>query len=223
CRVAGADVNEGAALRLEPAKEKGGEAVVLGVAGQGAVEKADDVGDVVTGHDEGTEIGARLRHQQRGAEAVAADVADDNAQAAAAHRNIVEVVAAGGLGRIRCPADVEAGEGERRGWEKFLLNAPGDADLFAETLGFPVLPGLGELSLVLLVLDLPQQFGLLFDLLRLLEYLDKHGDLGAENFRDNRLEEVIDRAKRIAFEHLHVVGLKGCEKNDRRMLAALTL
>src|SRR5438445_475033 len=62
---------------------------------------------------------------------MAADVADDDAEAAVAHGDIVEVVAAGRLGGVRGAADVEAGRRKRRRREELLLDLPSQADLLA--------------------------------------------------------------------------------------------
>ena len=152
---------------------------------------------------------------------MAAYVANDHRQAAVLHGDVVEIVSAGGLGRAGGAGDIEAGQRQGRGREKFLLNAPGNADLFAQALGFPVLARPGQLLFVLLLLRLPQPFGLALDLLRLAKYVHKHGHLGTEHFRDNRLEQVIHSPQRVALEHLQLILLKGGQKNDRRMLRAL--
>src|SRR3977135_4464055 len=92
---------------------------------------------------------------------MAADVADDDAEAAVAHRDIVEVVAAGRLGGVGSAADGEDGRGERRWREELLRDLPSQADLLAKPLGLPALGGFGELPLVLLMFEPAHQLGLL--------------------------------------------------------------
>ena len=47
--------------------------------------------------------------------------------------------------------------------------------------------------------------------------LDEHLDLGAQNFRDDRRGDVIDRAERISLGHPQLVAVIGGDENDRRM------
>ena len=120
--VAGVRVDEGPSGRVEPGKEEGDEAALVDVGVEGAVGQGQDVADPLVGQRQGPEVGAGGRHQQGGPEAVAADVADDDPQAAVGEGDVVEVVAAGLLGRDRRPGDVEAGEARRRGREEPLLD-----------------------------------------------------------------------------------------------------
>ena len=75
---------------------------------------------------------------------------------------------------------------------------------------------LGELLLL-------QLFRLLPELLRLLVQLDEHGNLGAQHFGTERLEDVVDRARGVAAEDVLVVlGDRG-DEDDRDVPRALAL
>ncbi len=65
--------------------------------------------------------GSSPRQQRRG-QAVTADVAHDDAQRTGRHLNIVEVIAAGGVGREDRPGDVITLDPRRMGGEESLLN-----------------------------------------------------------------------------------------------------
>src|SRR5581483_9143655 len=64
---------------------------------------------------------------------------------------------------------------------------------------------------------------LLAQLPRLLPELDEDADLRAKDVRVDRLEDVVDRAGRVAAEDLQVVLGGGGEKDDRDVLRALAL
>ena len=81
-----------------------------GVGGQQAVGAGENLAHVAVDLRQRPQTGPGLRHQQRRAHAVAAHVADDHAQTAVEHGDVVEIVAGGGLGRIERPGDVEAGQ-----------------------------------------------------------------------------------------------------------------
>ena len=61
-----------------------------------------------------------------------------------------------------------------------------------------------------------------FYLVCLCEQFDEHGDLGAQNDRVDRLEDIIDGAHRIAADQMLVLLVHGGQKNDRDMLGLLT-
>ena len=55
------------------------------------------------------------------------------------------------------------------------------------------------------------------DLVRFLKELDKSRDLGPQDHRDKRFNEIVHRAQCICFRHRQPVILIGREENDRRM------
>ena len=57
--------------------------------------------------------------------------------------------------------------------------------------------------------------GLAFDLLRLLVELDEHADLGPEDLRHHRREDVIHGAERVALRRVHLVAECGDEDDGR--------
>src|SRR6266508_437446 len=75
---------------------------------------------------------------------------------------------------------------------------------------------LGELLLL-------EQLGLAAKLRVLLVQLDEDGDLGAQDLRAERLEDVVDRAGRIAPEDLLLVLRDGRDEDDRNVLRPFAL
>ena len=93
----------------------------------------------------------------------------------------------------------------------------------AVALGLRLQPvrGLRHLRRVLALLEQPHLLGLPLDLLRLLEQVDEHRDLGLQDLRDHRGLDEVDRAQGIAAEDLLLVQVHGGEEDDRRALRAL--
>ena len=58
--------------------------------------------------------------------------------------------------------------------------------------------------------------GLALDLLRLLVEVDEDADLGPEDLRHDRREDVVDRAQRVALGGVHLVAERG-DEDDRRL------
>lgn len=99
------------------------------VLGENAVGPGQDFAHVLAVAGEGAEVGARLRHEQRRADAVAGHVGDDEAVALMQHREEIKIVAARGIGGIGDARDVETGELRRGLGKKVLLDFAGDAEL----------------------------------------------------------------------------------------------
>src|SRR5581483_8470968 len=73
---------------------------------------------------------------------------------------------------------------------------------------------LGQGLLKLSALHLPNSLGLPLDLLRLLVEVNEAGDLGPDDDRDQRLDEVVHRPEGIRSLDGKVIALKGGEKDD---------
>ena len=73
---------------IEPRQGQGDEVEIARIGRQHAVGAGEDFAHVAMGLGQGPQAGAGLRHQQGRAHAVAADVADDDPQAAVDHREM---------------------------------------------------------------------------------------------------------------------------------------
>ena len=87
---------------------------------------------------EATHVGSRERHNQGGAEAVPFGVGHSNQKRVVRQGDEIEIVAAGFIGRIRGPSDIEAGY-ERRGSVEALLHIACQLQLKFLLLLFPEL------------------------------------------------------------------------------------
>ena len=127
--LAGAGVDHRPVAGIEPGHGQGDEVEIAGVGGQQAVGAGENLAHVAVDLRQRPQAGPRLRHQQRRAHAVAADVADDDAEAAVEHGNVVEIVAGGGLGGKQRAGNVETGEHGRLGRIEPLLDLLGGPEL----------------------------------------------------------------------------------------------
>lgn len=83
----------------------------------------------------GLDLGARDGHVERGGDAFAGDVTNDDGQTVRVDQEEVEEVAADGFGRGHLGVDVEVGalgEGRKDAWHQRVLNGAGGVELFLE-------------------------------------------------------------------------------------------
>ena len=120
---------------VEEGQHQGDEPFVLRVLAEEAVEPPQDLAEVGAGLGERPEVGARLGHEQRRAEPVAADVADRDADATVREGDEIVVVAAGVVGGEGGPGQVEALDLRRPDRVELLLHDPGEAHLDLALLG----------------------------------------------------------------------------------------
>ena len=111
-RWPGTGIDHRAIARVEPGHRQGDVMEIAGVGGQQAVGAGEDFADVGVHLRQGAQAGPRFRHQQGRPHAVAADVAQHDAEAAVEHGDVVEVVAGGRFGRKQRAGDLEA----RQAW-----------------------------------------------------------------------------------------------------------
>ncbi len=123
--VAGVGVFHFAGHVVDGGEEAGDEFVVGGVGFDGVIEAADEFGDVGLQFAEGVDAGLEAGHEERGGQAFAGDIGDDEEETAVGHGDVVIIIAADGTAGMGTAGEFEARQNGRGLGEEAPLNIGG--------------------------------------------------------------------------------------------------
>ena len=103
------------------AYEKEGDESIPNIFGQQLVDESQDLANIRISLGEGAEVGPSRGHKQRGSDAVASHIPDDDSEGTVQHGDEVEKIPRRGVERMRRRANVKAVQSRYSG-KKLLLN-----------------------------------------------------------------------------------------------------